>query len=198
LLFAADLASHFGEEGWAAIWSGAAGRAREAIQRLFWSETAGHLADALTPAGPVLTLRPHQLFAIGLPHCLLPANRALSVLAAVERDLLTPVGLRACAPGQESDGADAFAWPVLMGLYFDALIRLRGEEGKRLTREWLRSFAGHLDEAGLGFVSERFESQPPHRPSGQIAQAAATAELLRISHRVAGRPPAIRSSAPPR
>ncbi len=195
LLVGASLAAELGDETRAVIWNGAANRARESIQRLFWAEPAGHLADCLTPDGQDVTLRPHQLYAIGLIHGLLPADRALRVLDAVERELLTPVGLRACAPSQARTEADASIWPSLIGLYFEALIRLHGEEGKRRAREWLRDFAPRLDEAGLGFVSERFVGQPPYRAAGQIAHGPAAAELLRLCHRVAGRPPARTASA---
>jgi glycogen debranching enzyme len=198
LLIGADLAAQLGEPSWALIWNGAASRVRESVQRLFWSERAGHLADSLTPDGPDLTLRPHQLFAIGLPHCLLPADRALRVLEAVEQALLTPVGLRSCAADQRREAADELAWPAVMGLYFEAVIRLRGEEGKRQTRAWLRDFGAHLDQAGLGHVSASFEAEPPYRPVGPPAHAPAVAELLRLCHRVAGRPPATRGTPPAR
>jgi glycogen debranching enzyme len=46
-------------------------------------------------------------------------------------------------------------------------------------RELLSSLIGHLDEAGLGSVSEVFDGDPPHTPGGCIAQAWSVAELLR-------------------
>jgi glycogen debranching enzyme len=71
-----------------------------------------------------------------------------------------------------------------MGIYFDAAIRLHGEEGKAAAREWLGAFAPHLEEAGLGTISEVFDGDPPHRPGGAIAQAWSVAELLRIAGKV--------------
>jgi glycogen debranching enzyme len=38
----------------------------------------------------------------------------------------------------------------------------------------------HLDEAGIGSVSEVFDGDPPHRPGGCFAQAWSVAELLRV------------------
>jgi predicted glycogen debranching enzyme len=192
LLIGADVAGRLGDKARAEPWLAMATRAREAVQREFWSESAGHLADALTPEGPDLTLRPHQLFAIGLPHCLLPADRSLRLLSAVERELLTPVGLRGAALDR-ANAAEGRAWPFLMGLYFDALIRLKGEEGKRQTREWLKAFAPSLESAGLGFVSECFENGDPARPAGEPAHGLAVAELLRLCVRVAGKPPTPRA-----
>ena len=197
LLIGADVATRLGDKARAEPWTAMAAETRQAVQHHFWSEQAGHLADALTPGGTDFTLRPHQLFAIGLPHCLLPADRSLRLLSAVERELLTPVGLRGAASAG-ADERERCAWPFWMGLYFDALIRLKGEEGKRATREWLKAFAPSLESAGLGFVSERFEEGDPARPAGEPAHAMAVAELLRLCVRVAGKPPATRSAAAPR
>jgi glycogen debranching enzyme len=38
----------------------------------------------------------------------------------------------------------------------------------------------HLDEAGVGTVSEIFDADPPHTPRGCIAQAWAVGEVLRV------------------
>ena len=47
------------------------------------------------------TLRPNQIFAVGgLPLALLDGERARRVVDAVERELLTPLGLRTLAPGR--------------------------------------------------------------------------------------------------
>jgi predicted glycogen debranching enzyme len=199
LLIGADVAARLGDGIRSKSWTALATQTRETVQRRFWSEEAGYLADALTDAGPDLTLRPLQLCAVGLPHCLLPADRSLRLLATVERELLTPAGLRGIAPASAAKGArERAAWPFLMGLYCDALIRLQGEEGKRRTREWLKAFAPSLDSAGLGFVSERFEEGDPARAAGEPAHAAAVAELLRLCVRVAGKPPGVRTTGTPR
>jgi len=197
LLIGADVATRLGDKARAEPWTALANQTRETVQRELWSEQVGYLADALTPGGPDLTLRPHQLFAIGLPHCLLPADRSLRLLEAVERELLTPAGIHGAA-SPAADAHERSAWPFLMGLYFDALIRLKGEEGKRRTREWLKAFAPLVDSAGLGFVSERFEEGDAARPAGAPAHAVAVAELLRLCVRVAGKPPAVRAAAAPR
>ena len=198
LLIGAELAKGAGEDTRASEWTVLAGKVRESFLRTFWSESLGYLADVVAGGTKDLSLRPNQLYAIGLPHALLPRDKALRVLDVVKRHLLTPVGLRTLAPsdphyqgryegGTESrDGAyhQGTVWPYLMGIYFDALIRLHGEEGKAPAREWLAGFAPHLREAGLGTVSEIFDGDPPHRPGGTIAQAWSVSELLRIASRL--------------
>jgi glycogen debranching enzyme len=198
LLIGAELARGAGEDARASEWTTLAGRVRESFLRAFWSDSLGYLADVVAGGTKDLSLRPNQLYAIGLPHALLPRDKALRVLDVVKRHLLTPVGLRTLAPNdpyyqRRYDGGprsrdaayhQGTVWPYLMGIYFDALIRLHGEEGKAAAREWLAGFAPHLREAGLGTVSEVFDGDPPHRPGGTIAQAWSVSELLRIASRL--------------
>jgi glycogen debranching enzyme len=198
LLIGADLAREAGETQRAVEWAALAGTVRESFLRAFWSDPAGYLADVVAGGTPDLSLRPNQLYAIGLPHALLPRDKALRVLEVVKRHLLTPVGLRTLAPSdphyrgryegdpRSRDGAyhQGTVWPYLVGIYFDAVIRLHGEEGKSAAREWLAAFAVHLKEAGLGTLSEVFDGDAPHRPGGAIAQAWSVAEVLRVAARL--------------
>ena len=195
LLIGADLAREAGESRRATEWTNLAAKVRESFLRAFWSDSAGYLADVVAAGTRDLSLRPNQLYAIGLPHALLPRDKAVRVLEAVKRHLLTPAGLRTLAPSdpryqgrydgdvRTRDAAyhQGTVWPFLMGIYFDASIRLHGEEGKAEARDWLGAFAPHLKEAGLGTISEVFDGDPPHRPGGAIAQAWSVAELLRIA-----------------
>jgi predicted glycogen debranching enzyme len=98
LLIGADLARGAGETQRGAEWAALAGKARESFLRAFWSESVGYLADVVAAGTPDLSLRPNQLYAIGLPHALLPRDKAVRVLEVVKRHLLTPVGLRTLAP----------------------------------------------------------------------------------------------------
>jgi predicted glycogen debranching enzyme len=211
LLVGAELARALGEQARAAEWTSLAARARDGFLRAFWSDDLGYLADVVSAGTRDLSLRPNQLYAVGLPHSLLPRDKAVRVVEAARRALLTPVGLRTLAPGDpayrgryEGDATSRDAayhqgtvWPYLMGVYFDAVIRLYGEDGKAEAREWLAGFAPHLAEAGLGFVSEVFDGDAPHRPGGTVAQAWSVAELLRIATRVAGRAPSHGRAAVP-
>jgi predicted glycogen debranching enzyme len=211
LQIGAEIAKGVGDELHARDWSALAIRARESFLRIFWSDSVGYLADVVSAGTRDLTLRPNQLYAVGLPHALLPRDKAGCVVEAVRKHLLTPVGLRTLAPDDPAyhgrHGGDArerdeayhqgTVWPFLMGVYFDAVIRVYGEQGKVEARAWLAAFEGHLEEAGLGTVSEVFDGDPPHRPSGAISQAWSVAELLRIAERL-GRIPVVRPPAGPR
>jgi len=44
---------------------------------------------------------------------------------------------------------------------------------------WLKAFDEHLSYAGIGFISEIFDADSPHKPAGCIAQAWSVSEILR-------------------
>ena len=62
--------------------------------------------------------------------------------------------------------------------YVEAHYRVYGD--RAAARELLRPFAHHLQDAGLGSISEILEGDPPHLPRGCIAQAWGVAEVLRV------------------
>jgi predicted glycogen debranching enzyme len=162
----------------------------------FWFAEKEYLYDVLGEDGPDTSIRPNQILAVSLTDDLLPPHRARAVYWTVRRRLLTPFGLRTldehdpsyrgqCAGSQrERDGAyhQGTVWPWLMGAFVDAHFRVLGstEETRRMMRIWLAPLRAHVREAGLGFVSEIFDGDPPHRPRGCFAQAWSVAEIARL------------------
>jgi len=200
LLVGADLARAAGQSARAGEWAAVAARARDSFLRAFWSDRHGYLADVVDAGGADFSLRPHQLHALGLPHALLPRDKAQRVLEIARRALVTPVGLRSLAPPDSryagSIGEDGrvppldrgAAWPFLAALYFDALIRIHGEAAKAEAWRWVDGFAPRVAEGTVATVPEAFEAEPPHRPLGAMASARAVAELLRLITRLGRRP----------
>jgi len=139
-------------------------------------------------------LRPNQIFALSLPFPLLPKDKARSVLAVVERALVTPYGLRSLAPEdpsyrgryegtpmeREASYHQGTVWSWLLGPYADALAATLGAPGKTKARKAIQGLAPHLFEAGLGSISEIFDGDAPHTPRGCPAQAWSVGEALRI------------------
>jgi predicted glycogen debranching enzyme len=177
-------------------------RGRRTFELRFWNEAQGCLYDvvddghrggALDPA-----FRPNQIFAVGgLPFPLLVGPRARRLVDAVEERLLTPLGLRSLAreePGyrpryeggvRERDGAyhQGTVWPWLLGPFVEAWIRVRGSttEAKAAARRlFLAPLLRHLDEAGLGHISELADGDAPHQPRGCPFQAWSVGEALRL------------------
>jgi predicted glycogen debranching enzyme len=185
----------------ASRWRDLAERGSAAFGERFWNPQRGCLFDVVDmdhqPGAVDAAFRPNQIFAVGgLPWALLEGDRARAVVDAVEARLWTPLGLRSLAsdePGysghyrgnqRERDGAyhQGTVWPWLTAAFVDAFVRSRGgtEAAKQVARErFLSGLLRHLDEAGLGHVSEIAEGAPPHRPRGCPFQAWSLGELIR-------------------
>ena len=145
-------------------------------------------------------MRPNQILALALPFELLDPVRAAAVLDLVEARLLTPVGLRSLDPGHadyspryrggpaQRDAAyhQGTVWSWLLGPFITALVRVRGEEGRRQARRLLERAAVHLGEGASGSVSEIFDAEAPFAPRGCPAQAWGVAEWLRAAIEEAG------------
>ena len=113
------------------------------------------------------------------------------VLDTVERELVTPVGLRSLSPRHADyqvtyrgdlltrDAAyhQRTVWSWLIGPYIDAVLRVRGDVAG--ARRALDGLIARLRENCIGFVSEVFDAQAPFPPGGCVAQAWGVAERLR-------------------
>ena len=172
-------------------YSDLAARARESFDR-FWYAEGGYLYDVIDPPdGNDASLRPNQVLAISLDDDLVPADRAKSVLDVVARFLLTPYGLRSLSPHDPDyhslyrgdqharDGAyhQGIVWAWLIGAYVDAHLKVYGDRAH--ARATLAAFRDLMSHAGVGTIAEIFESEPPYRPVGCVAQAWSIAEVLR-------------------
>lgn len=173
-----------------------ADQAHISFNQLFWNESDGCLYDVVDGDRRDASLRPNQIFAVSLFHSMLDAERARSVVTTVERELLTPVGLRTLAAkdpryrsryegdvaSRDSAYHQGTVWPWLAGPFFTALLKVNAnnQASQDKAKAWLRGFEGHLREAGLGQVSEIFDGDPPHAARGCVAQAWSVAELLRL------------------
>ena len=137
-------------------------------------------------------------------------SRGKRILRVVERELLTPRGLRTLSPTdpryigrydgdpRSRDGAyhQGTVWPWLMGPYITAYVRTFGEKiGQEFATEWLSNFEIHLTEACLRQVSEIFDGDAPHTARGCIAQAWSVAELLRAAGEIVYQKESVRHAA---
>jgi predicted glycogen debranching enzyme len=189
-----------------ARWQTLVEKGRAAFENRFWNEDAEHLADVIDcnhRIGDVdLAFRPNQIFAVGgLPLQVLSGGKACRVVNAVEARLLTPLGLRSLAPGEsgytahyggsvaQRDGSyhQGTVWPWLIGAFVEAWVRVRGstDSAKEEARaRFLPPLYRHLNEAGLGHISEICDAGPPHTPRGCPFQAWSLGELLRLERNV--------------
>ena len=169
-------------------------KALATFNAIFWNEETGCLYDVVNGENRDASIRPNQVIAISLTNTMLSKERAVSVLRVIERELLTPRGLRTLSPADPNyigryegdpgnrDGAyhQGTVWPWLMGPYISAYTRTFGKKaGHQFASLWLENFHEHLHEACLGQVSEIFDGDAPHTARGCVAQAWSVAELLR-------------------
>jgi predicted glycogen debranching enzyme len=182
----------------------------------FWNAEASCLYDVVDvdhrPGVVDASFRPNQIFAVGgLPIALFEGAQARSIVNAVEERLWTRRGLRSLGRGEhgyaphyqggvaERDGSyhQGTVWPWLTGAFVEAWVRVRGNSAaaRREAREkFVEPMRGHLDEAGLGHISEIADAEEPHTPRGCPFQAWSVGELLRIEQLLA-EPIRIRSTA---
>jgi predicted glycogen debranching enzyme len=199
-------------------WKKLFARGRDAFRERFWNAERGMLFDVVDvdhAAGAVdRTFRPNQILAIGgLPLNLLEQEEAQSVVNHVEAHLLTPLGLRSLAadePGytrcyeggvSQRDGCyhQGTVWPWLIGPFVEAWVRVRGNGSaakKEARSRFLTPLLAHLNEAGLGHVSEIADAEEPHTPRGCPFQAWSVGEVLRLDQVFLAEPIKVKTTRP--
>ncbi len=187
---------------WSSKWRDILPNAVQSFVKQFWDPEKKHLADVVDlnhERGAIdWSLRPNQVFAVGgLPFATVPRKIAASIVEAVERELLTPAGLRTLSPhdnayrgqykGSLRDRDSAYhqgtVWPWLMGPFVEAWLRVRdfSAEARAEARDrFLAPLEDRLHVYGLGHLSELADGDPPHRPRGCPFQAWSMGEYLRI------------------
>jgi predicted glycogen debranching enzyme len=194
LRFVQRLAQDFGDEACRSRHEALAMRAGKNFNLAFWNEEAGCLFDVINGDGRDASLRPNQLIALSPGYCAIPETRARRIIAAVERSLLTPFGLRTLAPdapgyrgrceGPPSERDAAYhqgtVWPWLLGPFIAADIRFNGEAARKRAPELLAPLRQFMESRGTGQLPEIFDGDTPHAPRGCFAQAWSVAELLRM------------------
>jgi glycogen debranching enzyme len=102
----------------------------------------------------------------------------------VEKELLTPYGLRTLSPSHpdyigrymgDVSYHNGCVWPWLTGFYFE----LKRNVGMEVSKSELIPVLSHIYDAGIGYISEIFDGDAPHEPNGCIAQAWSVAEVYR-------------------
>ena len=187
-----------------ARWCGLHEKGSLSFARKFWNPARGCLFDVVdvngNPGQNDPSLRPNQIFAVGgLPLVLLPPEQARATVACVERELLTPMGLRTLARGEpgyapryegspsqrDSVYHQGTVWPWLLGPFVEAWTRMQGDS--KTTRADARArfvdplLAGLRESAGLNHLPEITDAEPPYAPKGCPFQAWSMGELTRLA-----------------
>ncbi|MGM0369275.1 MAG: amylo-alpha-1,6-glucosidase [Bacillota bacterium] len=162
----------------------------------FWYQEGNYLYDVISDQDKDDSLRPNQVFVVSLPYSLLDDEREKAVIDAAYEELYTPLGMRSLAPSDERyhgnyEGKRAIrdaayhqgtTWGWLIGSFFEGYLKVNNcsDEAKEKVLKMYQPFAEHLENYGLGTISEVFDGDFPHEPRGCYAQAWSIAELLRV------------------
>jgi len=176
-------------------YSGLARRTRTGYAK-FWNKEIECLYDVIDVNGDKDgAVRPNQVIAVSLPFSLLSPDKEKSIVEVVQRELLTPFGLRTLSMGHpEYRGyyaGDAYSrdsayhqgtvWPWLIGPFVTAFCKVNqhSSESRIFAKEMFQSLNEHLSDAGIGTISEILDGNYPHEPRGCISQSWSVAEILR-------------------
>ncbi len=165
-------------------------RIEASIRKRFWLEKVGYLADVIHDDGVDTALRPNQVLAVGLPYCPLSEAKMQRLLEAIDRQLLTPYGLRTLSPEHpaycgragRTPHEQASAWfngtvhPWMTWPYVGAALRA-GRPPHMLLEQFSPLFDS-IEQDLFGHLPEAFEGDPPHRPVGVPASLLSLAAAL--------------------
>lgn len=155
------------------------------------------------------SIRPNQLFAIGLHYPVVEPNsvEAKTAFETVTKKLLIPYGLKTLAKGEkcyreiyEGDQIkrdmsyhQGITWPWLLGIYSDSFLNIisaeKNKTKKKELEEQYSKFAQNVEDtfynemynrSTVGSISELYDSAKPYEAKGAFAQAWSVAEVFRI------------------
>jgi len=186
-------AEHMGSQGDQRFCAQLLDRATSNFGR-FWNAERSCLYDVIDVDGGSARddrVRPNQILAISLPHCVLSAAQMRAVVIRCGQELLTSFGLRSLSPSapgyigqyagnpRRRDAAYHMgtAWGWLLGPYARAHFQVYGDA--RTAQSLLESMATHVHGACIGTIGEIFDGDAPHTARGCFAQAWSVAEILR-------------------
>ncbi len=188
------LAKEFNDKKFVSDWENLPDLIKKSFVDFFWYKDKSYLYDVVSSDFVDKSVRPNQIFATSLPFSPLNDEQKDSVLNTVEKELLTPKGLRTLSPKNplykgryEGDQAQRDAayhqgtvWPWLLGHFVEGYFKLRGKEIIPMAEKIVNNFREDITEHGLCSISEVYDGDPPQRPAGTISQAWSVAEILRI------------------
>ncbi|MCF8387194.1 MAG: amylo-alpha-1,6-glucosidase, partial [Bacteroidales bacterium] len=192
--FALELAEKEKDQAFAKQWKTTPEKIRNSFIGLFWDQDKAFLADFADGARKSWDVRPNQIIAVSLRYSPLSDLMKRNVLYVVEKELLTPRGLRSLSPknkaykgnceGNENERSarlhQGTAWPWLLGHYAEAKFNLDGNKALQEIQKIYSGFEAEMPEDGIGSISEYYAGDPPYKAGGAISQAWNVAELLRM------------------
>jgi len=194
IMFSLELARLSGDKDFIDEWQAVASMIPSSFIETFWDESRGYLADYVDGSYRNFDVRPNMVFATSLPYTPLNEEKRKKILDVVQKELLTPRGLRTLSPKHPDfqgvycgDQAmrdriyhNGAVFPWLLGAFIEGYLKIYGKTGLGFVKTLYSGFEEVMHEHGIGTVSELYDGDPPHKAGGAISQAWSVAELLRI------------------
>ena len=191
------LAKKFGEKYNYEKYTEIASKSKLSFNRKFWNKKRNCLFDVVENDNNDSSIRPNQIIPISLDFSIIEKDHYRAIIDVVSTELLTPYGLKTLEKNdlkykgkyvgnrQSRDQAyhNGTVWPWLLGPFTTAYFKLKKMEPQKsdkIEKNILQTLLkDHLQQSGLGYVSEIFDGDVPHKGRGCIAQAWSIAEPLR-------------------
>ncbi len=194
VMFSLELAEKANDDEFISEWRNLPDQIRGSFISVFWDENKKYLADVVDDDVKDWSFRPNQIIALSMDYSPVPEDIHKEVITAVEKELLTPRGLRTLSPkNPEYKGSyegdqirrdlayhQGTVWPWLLEHYLRAYMKLYGRSGVSFLNNIISGFEPVINEHGVGTISEIYDGDPPHKPRGAISQAWSVAALLSV------------------
>lgn len=190
-------AAEYGDKAAAKKYKEMADKAGKSFIGIFWSVNASCLCDWVDAKNMERdsTVRPNQILAVSLPYSPLDKEMAEKVIRVCWDELYTTYGLRTLDPRHDKFKGRAegrldqrmkaryrgMAWPWLLGHFISTYLKYNPKR-KDLGWIFIRPFNSHLRHGCLGGIAELFDGIMPYRPHGDVLNAMALGDLLRVLH----------------
>lgn len=171
---------------------------RKSMLSKFWDESKVQFSDVVRENYRDNSFRINQLFLIALPFSILDETLGLNVLNQIEKELLTPFGLRSLSYHDKNyigkldriigpDDPEYFqgsVWPWSIRMYAASVIKYRGEQQQVIDylKKILDNFSRIFYYESIGSLPEIFEGDPPHRRNGAFSSSLTMNEFLLAYH----------------
>jgi predicted glycogen debranching enzyme len=195
LMFAIDMAKIDGDKSFFKKWKPYQRIISESFNETFLHEKHGYLIDFVNDKEASSLFRPNQILATSLFYTPIEDEKVRKrIIDRIERELLTPKGLRSLSPNSEEyKGAylgdhntresamhQGSVFPWLMAHFAEGYLRIYGKAGLSFIRKLYHNFEEEMIEHGIGTLSEIYDGDPPHKAGGAPSMAISVAEIIRM------------------
>lgn len=194
VMFCLDLAKKSKDQKFITKWKPIATKIPKAFMETFWLDEKSYLADFVDLNNKDKKMRPNQLIACSLDYSPIDSINIKAILAKIDSELYTPMGLRSLSPahkeykgqylGNAIEREYAFhqgsVWPWLLSHYIEAYLKIDKNTALLKAKEIANNFEKEIMNHGISTISEIYDGDPPHEARGAISFAPSVAELLRI------------------